>query len=180
MAPIFKLVFLVPLFAALASANPYPGNGGGLAAGHNANPIQGRSHAAIANERRRHAVEFGKRATSDTPLQRRCKPKSSTSSTKSSTTHHTTTTHKAVANVAPAQATTSKKPAPPPPPPPSNSGGSNPSDNEGCITCSSHSGDGTFYATGLDACGWTDKDSDHICAVSHILFEFVMLLPFPF
>jgi len=172
MAPIFKLVFLVPLFAALVSANPYPGNGGGLAAGHNANSVQARSHAALANQRRRHAVEYGKRATSDTPVQKRCKPKSSTSSTKSSTTHHTTTTHKAVANVAPAQPTTSKKAAPPPAPPPSNGGcSSNPDDNNGSITCSPHSGDGTFYATGLDACGWTDKDTDFICAVSHILYD---------
>jgi len=33
------------------------------------------------------------------------------------------------------------------------------------------SGDGTFYATGLGACGITNTDSDPICAVSHLLFD---------
>jgi len=32
-------------------------------------------------------------------------------------------------------------------------------------------GDGTFYATGLGACGITNKDTDHIAAVSHLLFD---------
>jgi len=33
------------------------------------------------------------------------------------------------------------------------------------------SGQGTFYATGLNACGGTDQDSDYIAAVSHILYD---------
>jgi hypothetical protein len=32
-------------------------------------------------------------------------------------------------------------------------------------------GQGTFYATGLGACGITNKDTDHIAAVSHLLFD---------
>ncbi|GJE91509.1 RlpA-like double-psi beta-barrel-protein domain-containing protein-containing protein [Phanerochaete sordida] len=34
-----------------------------------------------------------------------------------------------------------------------------------------HSGDGTFYATGLGACGITNDDGDHIAAASHVLFD---------
>ncbi|KAI0330553.1 hypothetical protein GY45DRAFT_1323494 [Cubamyces sp. BRFM 1775] len=33
------------------------------------------------------------------------------------------------------------------------------------------SGDGTYYATGLGACGITNHDSDYIAAVSHLLFD---------
>ncbi|KXN89956.1 Allergen Asp f 7 [Leucoagaricus sp. SymC.cos] len=33
------------------------------------------------------------------------------------------------------------------------------------------SGQGTFYSTGLGACGITNKDSDYIAAVSHLLFD---------
>ncbi|KJA29161.1 hypothetical protein HYPSUDRAFT_127841 [Hypholoma sublateritium FD-334 SS-4] len=32
-------------------------------------------------------------------------------------------------------------------------------------------GQGTFYATGLGACGITNTDTDHIAAVSHLLFD---------
>jgi hypothetical protein len=32
-------------------------------------------------------------------------------------------------------------------------------------------GDGTFYATGLGACGIVNNDSEHIAAVSHLLFD---------
>lgn len=32
-------------------------------------------------------------------------------------------------------------------------------------------GQATFYATGLGACGITNKDTDFICAVSHLLFD---------
>lgn len=35
------------------------------------------------------------------------------------------------------------------------------------------SGDGTYYATGLGACGITNTDSDFICAISHELFDSV-------
>jgi len=32
-------------------------------------------------------------------------------------------------------------------------------------------GQGTFYATGLGACGIVNTDADHIAAVSHLLFD---------
>lgn len=32
-------------------------------------------------------------------------------------------------------------------------------------------GEGTFYATGLGACGITNKDTDYIAAVSHLMFD---------
>ncbi|KAG6878220.1 hypothetical protein C0993_010641 [Termitomyces sp. T159_Od127] len=32
-------------------------------------------------------------------------------------------------------------------------------------------GDATFYPTGLGACGIVNKDTDHIAAVSHLLFD---------
>ncbi|EKM53476.1 uncharacterized protein PHACADRAFT_259886 [Phanerochaete carnosa HHB-10118-sp] len=34
-----------------------------------------------------------------------------------------------------------------------------------------HSGDGTYYATGLGACGIWNNDDDHIVAVGHDLFD---------
>ncbi|KAI0343386.1 hypothetical protein BDW22DRAFT_1328878 [Trametopsis cervina] len=34
-----------------------------------------------------------------------------------------------------------------------------------------HSGDGTFYATGLTACGVTNNDEQYIAAVSHLLYD---------
>ncbi|GJE91514.1 hypothetical protein PsYK624_076640 [Phanerochaete sordida] len=34
-----------------------------------------------------------------------------------------------------------------------------------------HSGDGTFYATGLGACGIVNSDADYIAAASHILYD---------
>jgi hypothetical protein len=33
------------------------------------------------------------------------------------------------------------------------------------------SGEGTFYDTGLGACGFTNNDGDDIAAVSHLLFD---------
>jgi hypothetical protein len=33
------------------------------------------------------------------------------------------------------------------------------------------SGEGTFYATGLGACGFTNNDGEDIAAVSHLLFD---------
>jgi len=53
--------------------------------------------------------------------------------------------------------------------PASSSGGSNgnlPSYMEGKQT-----GQGTFYGTGLGACGITNNDGQHIAAVSHLLFD---------
>ncbi|KAH9959285.1 RlpA-like double-psi beta-barrel-protein domain-containing protein-containing protein [Lactifluus volemus] len=37
--------------------------------------------------------------------------------------------------------------------------------------CGSQIGQGTWYQTGLGACGITNKDSDHIVAVSHSVFD---------
>ncbi|KAG2044768.1 RlpA-like double-psi beta-barrel-protein domain-containing protein-containing protein [Suillus americanus] len=34
-----------------------------------------------------------------------------------------------------------------------------------------NAGQGTYYSTGLGACGITNKDSDYIAAVSHLLFD---------
>ncbi|KAF8315049.1 hypothetical protein DL93DRAFT_2079744 [Clavulina sp. PMI_390] len=34
-----------------------------------------------------------------------------------------------------------------------------------------YSGDGTYYGTGLGACGITSKDTDYIVAVSHLLYD---------
>ncbi|KAG8697102.1 hypothetical protein FRC09_008069 [Ceratobasidium sp. 395] len=34
-----------------------------------------------------------------------------------------------------------------------------------------HTGQATFYGTGLGACGITNKDTDYIAAVSHLLFD---------
>jgi len=46
---------------------------------------------------------------------------------------------------------------------PSSSGGSGSGDT--------HTGQATFYGTGLGACGITNKDTDYICAVSMLLFD---------
>lgn len=43
--------------------------------------------------------------------------------------------------------------------------------NDGGSSSSSSTGEGTFYATGLGACGITNKDTDYICAVSQLLFD---------
>ncbi|GJE87591.1 hypothetical protein PsYK624_036740 [Phanerochaete sordida] len=45
------------------------------------------------------------------------------------------------------------------------------SSGSGDLLTSSHTGDGTFYATGLGACGINNVDTDHIAAVSHLLFD---------
>ncbi|KAF8481176.1 RlpA-like double-psi beta-barrel-protein domain-containing protein-containing protein [Russula ochroleuca] len=37
--------------------------------------------------------------------------------------------------------------------------------------CGPQYGDGTFYGTGLGACGVTNKDTEFIVAVSHVLFD---------
>ncbi|KAG8972784.1 hypothetical protein FRB90_010140, partial [Tulasnella sp. 427] len=45
----------------------------------------------------------------------------------------------------------------------------NDDDNSG--SGKTYTGDGTFYSTGLNACGTYDKDSDFIAAASHALFD---------
>jgi hypothetical protein len=34
-----------------------------------------------------------------------------------------------------------------------------------------YSGEGTYYGTGLGSCGWTNKDTDYIAAVSQLLYD---------
>ncbi|KAI0094743.1 RlpA-like double-psi beta-barrel-protein domain-containing protein-containing protein [Irpex rosettiformis] len=50
---------------------------------------------------------------------------------------------------------------------PSPTSGSSSSGGNGDI----HTGEGTYYATGLGSCGITNKDADFIAAVSHILYD---------
>jgi len=45
------------------------------------------------------------------------------------------------------------------------------SDDGGSSSGESFTGEATFYGTGLGACGITNKDTDYICAVSHLLFD---------
>lgn len=90
----------------------------------------------------------------------------------SSPVEHTTATPTQEPTEAPAP-TTSKTPTPTthqttptPTPSPTSGGGSS-----GGSTGATHSGDGTFYGTGLGSCGITNKDTDFIAAVSHILYD---------
>jgi hypothetical protein len=114
----------------------------------------------------------------------RCKPKSSSSSSATlaatpaanieggppsvtTTKSSAKPTHKA----AKATHTSSDKPAAPSkqassPKPASSNGGNQPSYMAGTQT-----GQGTYYGTGLGACGITNNDSQHIAAVSHLLFD---------
>ncbi|KAF9460823.1 RlpA-like double-psi beta-barrel-protein domain-containing protein-containing protein [Collybia nuda] len=62
--------------------------------------------------------------------------------------------------------TTEKAPATTKAPSSGGSGGSGPSFMIGTQT-----GQGTFYDTGLGACGIVNKDTDYIAAVSHLLFD---------
>lgn len=50
----------------------------------------------------------------------------------------------------------------------SDNGGSS---SGGSSSGTTYTGDATFYATGLGACGITNADTDYICAVSHLLFD---------
>ncbi|THG98129.1 hypothetical protein EW026_g3998 [Hermanssonia centrifuga] len=45
------------------------------------------------------------------------------------------------------------------------------SSSDNSLLTATHTGDATFYATGLGACGIVNEDSDFIAAVSHILFD---------
>ncbi|PPQ64402.1 hypothetical protein CVT26_002109 [Gymnopilus dilepis] len=71
--------------------------------------------------------------------------------------------------------TTHAKPAPSPTTAPAkapssgNTSGS--SSNLPSFLVGTQTGDGTFYSTGLGACGITNKDTDYIAAVSHLLFD---------
>lgn len=65
-----------------------------------------------------------------------------------------------------AAATKAAEPKPKPAPQSDNGGGGPPGFMTGVQT-----GQGTFYDTGLGACGITNKNTDFICAVSHKLFD---------
>jgi hypothetical protein len=56
-------------------------------------------------------------------------------------------------------------------PPQSTSGASGSSSSSSGILSETFKGDGTFYATGLGACGITNTDSDMIAAASELLFD---------
>jgi len=84
------------------------------------------------------------------------------SSTSSSTTH---TTLKASPKATP-QASPKASPTSSAAKPASTSGGNLPSYLVGTQT-----GQGTYYGTGLGACGITNNDSQYIAAVSHLLFD---------
>ncbi|KAG8898580.1 hypothetical protein FRC00_002622 [Tulasnella sp. 408] len=71
------------------------------------------------------------------------------------TTRRTTTTHRTT--------TTTSKPKP--------TADSNDDDNSGSSGGQTYTGDGTFYSTGLNACGTWDKDTDYICAIAHADFD---------
>lgn len=118
----------------------------------------------------------------------RCKPKSSSSSSATSAatpaaniegeppsvtttessakpTHKMTkATHTSSGKPATSKPVTSKHPSSPKPA--SSNGGHQPSYMAGTQT-----GQGTYYGTGLGACGITNNDGQHIAAVSHLLFD---------
>jgi len=103
------------------------------------------------------------------PVGAEASPSSTTTSSSSSTTTYTTTSYHPDASKAATPA------APKSSSPSSSSGGS-----EGTITVGSNlssfmvgtqTGQGTFYATGLGACGITNNDSQYIAAVSYLLFD---------
>jgi len=116
----------------------------------------------------------------------RCSKKSSDSpsATSSSLTNETTRITKASSSQADPESTTTPKSTPKADPsttkkdtkpssttssapkPSSGSGSNLPSFLKGTQT-----GQGTFYGTGLGACGITNKDTDYIAAVSHLLFD---------
>lgn len=64
-------------------------------------------------------------------------------------------------------ATSNYQPPPAPTPKPAKA----PTSNLPSFMVGTQSGQGTFYATGLGACGITNKDTDYIAAVSHLLFD---------
>ncbi|KAG2118444.1 RlpA-like double-psi beta-barrel-protein domain-containing protein-containing protein [Suillus clintonianus] len=132
-------------------------------------------------------------------LNKRCVPKPSGNSTVSSTSTSTSTSVAATSapvNVAPSPVipttsptsshssststsvyqapTTSPTPTPTPTPTttsaPATTSTSSSGSSNGFLS-GTQSGQGTFYATGLGACGITNNDSQYIAAVSHLLFD---------
>jgi hypothetical protein len=124
-------------------------------------------------------------------LTKRCKPQHNAPSSVSSTTPPTMTPN---VNAAPSPSSSASststhetpkaaavtKPAEPKPAPPSDSGkqpggnqpgGNQPGGNQPSFMDGTQTGQGTFYSTGLGACGITNNDGDFIAAVSHLLFD---------
>jgi hypothetical protein len=166
MASIIKIAILVSLFGIIfVSGLPYHGGANGLAQRQSPN----RKHTHFSYHRYHpNTGDLGKR---DASGHGKCRPKSQVSTPEKVSTikHAATASNEAIVNVASTVHTAKKsqethKSAPPT--------SSNPSNSTNANGQGSYSGDGTFYATGLDACGWIDKDTAHICAVSHILFEY--------
>ncbi|KAF8640794.1 hypothetical protein AX17_000443 [Amanita inopinata Kibby_2008] len=115
----------------------------------------------------------------------RCKPRPSVSPTVVNVAPDPATIKPTIATAAEPKHTSPTPPPPPPPttskaephntqaPPPSlpkptiiHSGGNLPS-----FMVGTQAGQGTFYATGLGACGITNNDGDYIAAASHLLFD---------
>ncbi|KAF8973997.1 RlpA-like double-psi beta-barrel-protein domain-containing protein-containing protein [Flammula alnicola] len=86
----------------------------------------------------------------------------------------TTSTKKATPTPAPAPApatTHVQQAAPAPAPATTKQSSTGSSSNLPSFMVGTQTGQGTFYATGLGACGITNTDTDHIAAVSHLLFD---------
>ncbi|KAG6381241.1 RlpA-like double-psi beta-barrel-protein domain-containing protein-containing protein [Boletus reticuloceps] len=139
------------------------------------------------------SIPFTKRKRS---INKRCipRPSNSTSSALPSSTPPAPSST-APLNVAPAPAPATPTPSPSPTPtptptpiptptptptptpsssssaPPAQQSSPSSSSGEPSYLIGTQSGQGTYYATGLGACGITNTDGQHIAAVSHILFD---------
>ncbi|KAF9569646.1 hypothetical protein CPC08DRAFT_623339 [Agrocybe pediades] len=114
---------------------------------------------------------------------KRCKPRSSSAAVVAPS-----STSKAASSSSVVRSTPTSTPPPPPPAPttshvqqpkpssskpaaPATTKPAAPVGNLPSFMVGTQTGQGTFYATGLGACGITNKDTDHIAAVSHLLFD---------
>ncbi|KIK93652.1 hypothetical protein PAXRUDRAFT_828753 [Paxillus rubicundulus Ve08.2h10] len=126
-------------------------------------------------------------------LNKRCQPKSANTTTTTSVPLPTTVP----VNVAPAPPVDAPSVPPPPPPPPSSPSSAKASStpppppppptttppppaqtpppssdtSEPSFMIGTQGGQGTYYETGLGACGITNTDTQYIAAVSHLLFD---------
>jgi len=130
-----------------------------------------RSHHAVA--RRQTEPEVIAARAPPYQLRKRCAPRPLPSSSSSVT---PTTSAAANAGTDPDQdsqpTTTYQPPAYTPPTQSNPSGGSSSySGVVGSLYSGSESGDGTYYDTGLGACGWTNTDSDMIAAIAFGTFD---------
>jgi len=164
---LFKIVCILAISASLASA---------LATPHVARRD---AHHALAAR----VASTGPLVNIDLPvviplkrsINRRCKTRSSTSKAASSTTvvgnigadpttSKVTTTTEASPTHNDATKTTTTKSTP-------TSKSSTDGSNLPSYMTGTQSGEGTYYGTGLGACGITNSDTDYIAAVSHLLFD---------